>query len=144
MPTTDVICDASVALKWFHSSGEEEVEPARALLTRHRSHELALHVVDLTFYEVGNALLRGRARVTAAQVGDVLDAIHQIVLVLHPDQEDFVHAADLASTRRLTLYDAIYAAVAHRRDAPLVTHDRQLLAAALGVTPAALVGARPG
>jgi hypothetical protein len=35
MPATraiDVVSDANVALKWFHAEGEEEVEPARALL----------------------------------------------------------------------------------------------------------------
>jgi hypothetical protein len=36
MPAIDVVSDASVALKWFHAEGEEEVEPARALISRTR------------------------------------------------------------------------------------------------------------
>ena len=46
MPTIDVVSDASVALKWFHAEGEEEVEASRALLERygrqaHSSHDLS-------------------------------------------------------------------------------------------------------
>src|SRR3989304_419997 len=59
MSATDVVCDASVALKWFHSAMEEEVDSARALLDRYRERAIALDVLDLTPYEIGNALLRG-------------------------------------------------------------------------------------
>jgi predicted nucleic acid-binding protein len=68
MPATraiDVVADASVALKWFHAEGEEEVEPARALLAGQRERTAALRMLDLTPYEVGNALLRGRPAVAA-------------------------------------------------------------------------------
>lgn len=60
---TDVVSDASVALKWFHGEGEEEVEPAVELLLGERDRTVALRVLDLTSYEVGNALLRGRSGV---------------------------------------------------------------------------------
>jgi hypothetical protein len=36
MPPTVVVSDASVALKLFHESGEEEVAPARALVDARR------------------------------------------------------------------------------------------------------------
>ena len=76
-PAADVLCDASVVLKWFHSDGEEEVEASRALLDLHRSHGMALSVLDLTAYEVGNALLRGIG-VGAEKVSAVLDALDVI------------------------------------------------------------------
>ena len=68
MPTIDVVSDASVALKWFHAEGEEEVEASRALLEHYGRQAIALQVLDLTPYEVGNALLRGRAAVAAFDV----------------------------------------------------------------------------
>jgi hypothetical protein len=37
MSAIDVVSDANVALKWFHTEGEEEVLEARALLDAHRS-----------------------------------------------------------------------------------------------------------
>jgi hypothetical protein len=58
MPPTVVVSDASVALKWFHERGEEGVRPARALLDAYADERIALVVLDLTTYEVGNALPR--------------------------------------------------------------------------------------
>src|SRR3989475_4114450 len=57
----------------IYAEGEEELEPARDLLAAHQSRTIALSVLDLTAYEVGNALLRGQAKANADQVGTVLD-----------------------------------------------------------------------
>lgn len=73
-------------------------------------------VLDLTVYEVGNALLHGRANATAEQVAAVLDALETIC-------------------PGLTLYDAAVAAVAGSRGATLVTLDGALLRAGLGSRP---------
>lgn len=135
MPATDIVSDANVALKWFHDCGEEEVLPARELLARHRARTVVLHVLDLTFYEVGNALLRGRANATATQVAVVLAALREMVLTVSPDDDDFALATQLADAGGLTFDDAAYAAVAQRRGAPLVTLDRHLLDAGLGSPP---------
>jgi predicted nucleic acid-binding protein len=136
MRPTGVVADANVALKWFHADGEESVAPARALLDRHRDGELVAHVLDLTFYEIGNALLRGRARVTAAQVDAVLRALRHICPVIAPDADDLALAASLAQDHELTMYDAVYAAVAQRRNLALMTFDRRLIATGLGAPPA--------
>lgn len=69
MPATDVVSDANVALKWFHAEGEAGVDSVRGLLAAHRDRALVLHVLDLTPYELGNALLRGRACVGPGNVG---------------------------------------------------------------------------
>lgn len=139
MPATDVVSDANVALKWFHHDGEEDVEAARVLLDHHRERRVILHVLDLTFYELGNALLRGRPRASAEQTATVLAALRAICLTITPGNEDLALASELAAEHELTLYDAAYAAVAQRRDAPLVTFDRQLLAAGLGIRPPELL-----
>jgi predicted nucleic acid-binding protein len=135
MPTIDVVSDASVALKWFHAEGEAEVEAARAILAAHRARAVLVAVLDLTVYEVGNALLRGRASATTGQVATVLDALESICPVLRPDLGELRLAADLAARHGLTLYDAAYAAVAHRHSAILVTVDEALLRAGLGRRP---------
>lgn len=146
MPATsviDVVSDANVALKWFHSEGEEEVEPARALLAGQRERTVALRVLDLTPYEIGNALLRGRLGVPAARVGAVLGALSNLCPTIIPTSEDFGEAAALAEEHQLTLYDAAYAAVARRRGAQLATLDRELLRAGLGRRPSDLAAELP-
>lgn len=137
-PAIDVVSDASVALKWFHAEGEEEVPEARALVTAHQARTVSLLVLDLTAYEVGNALLRGRAKATASQVATVLEALGEICSATRPDADELRLAAELAGRHDLTLYDAAYAAVAENRGAKLATLDRALLEASLGRRPGEL------
>jgi predicted nucleic acid-binding protein len=139
MPTIDIVSDASVVLKWFHAEGEEEVEAARALLARYGQQAIALQVLDLTPYEVGNALLRGRATVAADRVAVVLEALADICPQVSPTTDDLREAAALAELHGLTLYDAAYAAVARSRGAELATLDRALLRSGLGRRPSAIL-----
>jgi predicted nucleic acid-binding protein len=139
MPAIDVVSDASVALKWFHAECEEEVASARALLAAQRDRAVALHVIDLTVYEVGNALLRGHFKATAEQVATVLAALAEVCPAIAPTAEDLRQAVSLAEQHELTLYDAAYAAVAARRGARLATLDGELLRAGLGRRPSELV-----
>lgn len=135
---TDVVADANVALKWFHEDGEEEVAPARALLEAHSRRAIALVVLDLTAYEIGNALLRGRAKATAGQTATVLDALTEICPAVSLSSARMRLATRLAEQHGLTLYDAAYAAVARDRGATLVTLDQALLSAGLGTRPSQL------
>lgn len=140
MPEIDVVSDANLVLKWFRSDGEEEVAEARALLDAHRNREVSLAVLDLTAYEVGNALARGRAEARPEQVAAVLDALSEICPALRPTRQELSLAAEMGQRHRLTIYDAAYAAVAQSRGATLVTLDRELLMAGLGVRPSQFVG----
>ncbi|MBA2700631.1 MAG: type II toxin-antitoxin system VapC family toxin [Chloroflexi bacterium] len=139
MPTIDVVSDASVALKWFHAEGEEEVGAARALLEHYGRHAIALSVLDLTPYEVGNALLRGRATVAADRVAVVLEALAAICPQVSPTTGDLREAATLAQRHGLTLNDAAYAAVAQARGAELATLDQALLRSGLRRRPSAIL-----
>lgn len=139
MRAIDVVADANVVLKWFHSDGEEDVVEARALLDAHKARTAAIVVLDLTAYEVGNALLRGRARAVHAQVVAVLEALRDICPVVHLGGDDWRIATELAERHDLTLYDAAYAAVARSRGATLVTLDTALLGAGLGKRPSEVV-----
>jgi predicted nucleic acid-binding protein len=141
MPAISVVSDANIALKWFHSEGEEEVKPARALLDAHKERTVALSVLDLTAYEVGNALMRGRAGASAEQAATVIEALAEVCPAIRPSPEEMRVASQLAERHDLTLYDAAYAAVAQSRSAELVTLDRALLGAKLGSKPSELADA---
>ncbi len=69
----------------------------------------------------------------------MLAALREISLTITPGDDDLALAGELAAEHELTLHDAAYAAVAQRRDAPLVTFDRQLLGAGFGIRPAELL-----
>lgn len=141
MSAISVVSDANVVLKWFHSEGEDEIGPARVLLDAHKERTIALSILDLTVYEVGNALMRGRAGASAEQASTVIEALVGICPSIRPSSDEMKAASRLAERHKLTLYDAAYAAVAQGRSAELVTLDRALLDARLGWRPSELVGA---
>jgi predicted nucleic acid-binding protein len=141
MPAIDVVSDASVALKWFHAEGESEVEESRALLDYYARRTIALQVLDLTPYEVGNALLRGRASVSGDRVAAVLEALAEICPQVSLSTEELRAMAHLGERHGLTIYDAAYAAVAQVRGAELATMDEALLRSGLGRRPSSIVAA---
>jgi predicted nucleic acid-binding protein len=132
VPLQLVVADASVVLKWFHAEGEEAVEPARAILEAFARQQIDLVILDLTIYEIGSVLVRAGAGPQAtATVLDALTEICQPVALSGPERAT---AARLASEHELTFHDAAYAAVALERGGRLVTMDRELIKAKLGVT----------
>jgi predicted nucleic acid-binding protein len=134
---TDVVCDASVVLKWFHDEGERDVEDARRLLGAHRSASITAWVLDLTFYELGNVLLRA-LRWPAAEVADQLDDLRAICSVQVLGAVEQRLAATLAAEHALTFYDAAYVAAARSRGALLATADKALLEVGVGASPASV------
>ncbi len=129
-----VVVDASVALKWFHEEGEEDVEQSRAVLDAYGSRRIDILLLDLMVYEIGNVLTRAMG-VPAASVATVLDALHRIAGPVALTPRERARAAELAAEHRLTFYDAAYAALAVVRGGTLVTVDRALLGAKLGIRP---------
>lgn len=130
-----VVSDANVVLKWFHAHGESGVDSARALLSAHRDRKLVAQALDLTRYEVGNALLTGPAQATPETVAAVLDALTFVCQYISPGTSDLRLAASLVVRHSLSFYDAVYAAVAQNRGAELATFDKRLLRGGLGHTP---------
>ncbi len=127
---SEIVCDASIVLKWFHEEGEDSVAEARSLLERHRTGRTTLWIIELTFYELGNVLLRSLGW-KAAEVADQLDDLRAVAPVLELPAVALRRAAELAETHELTFYDALYAAAAEHRDAVLVSADAALLACGL-------------
>jgi len=132
---TDVLCDTSVVVKWFHEQDESEVGPSRAILEAHAAGTLTALVLDLTVYELGNVAARplGLPGERVAQILDRLELICDAGLHLSPAARR--DAAELSVAHRLTFYDAAYWAVARERDITLVTADVELLKAGAGSSP---------
>lgn len=108
------------------------------MLAAHRSGRVQALVLDLTRYELGNALVRGRIGASPEQIAKVLSALGEICVEVMPDLAELDRAAALAREHDLSFYDASYAAVAQSRDAVLVTADGALLGSGLGLSAAEL------
>jgi len=126
------LLDASV---WVGAKdgGDRYFEPSRRLAV---SSEVPVAALDLTLYEITNALgvRRGRmreavsmCRLVAGRCGDRL---------LRVDPELIESTLDVAAEHGLTAYDAAYVAVAQRYGWTLVSADiADLVSQGLAVTP---------
>lgn len=132
-----LVVDSSVAVKWFVSEREPDVDAAWSLLRAHREERTLLAAPEHLRLEVLNALLhRGVDGDTLARMADVLEGFR---LDWHRLGADITAAgARIAAERSLTVYDATFAALATELDAELVTADRRL--AASGACRARLLG----
>lgn len=130
----DVVLDASVLLKWFHSQGGRNAERARAIRHQFEAGELRVLAPPLLWLEVINVASRHWKwpRERLDRLASTLPKLGFELLI-----------ADLADIGRwaaagLTAYDAAYVAVAEKAGATLVTDDEQIvrvapeLACALG------------
>lgn len=130
-----IVVDASVAVKWFvPEPGSDAAQWFRD------TDEVDLHVPDIWFLEIGNALWkharRGDARVPPEVVRAMLGDLRKVAVTAHESVQIVERAATLALQGEISVYDASYAAVAERAQATLVTADTRLARALAGHTTA--------
>lgn len=120
-----IVLDASVVVKWFHD--ETQTNEALRILNEINDGRLAASVPDLLLYEVANVLVRGVGK-SSTQITDALRILAEMSWeVVTPSATLLEDASSLAVHRPpLTVYDAVYVALALRRNVELVTADVQL------------------
>lgn len=122
-----VIVDASVVVKWFLDD-EEEVDAARRLRDHFTSFKVQVLAPSLIFCEVGNAFLvahrlkRLTLKSAAAKVQDFLD----VSLPIFFPSQTLKAAFDLACKHQLSVYDALYVALAQFEGCDFYTGDKKL------------------
>lgn len=136
MATSHVVVDASVALKWVLE--ERGTASALAILD-----EDVIHAPDFMLVEVANVLWAKVSRqvVTRAEADAAFEAIAAVPVAFTPLGELTRPARSLSFALDLTVYDALYAALAQQFDCPLATADSDLARAmsASGIGGSALL-----
>ena len=126
------VIDASVATKWFLP--EADSSSALAILDAAQTSQIVLvapAVIGLEFGHVlGKELRRGRC--DAATAERLWSAFRGLPMTLVSDRRLQDRAFLLSITRRITIYDALYVAVAEVEGVPLITADAGLIAAVNG------------
>ncbi|PSN84274.1 hypothetical protein B9Q13_02015 [Candidatus Marsarchaeota G2 archaeon ECH_B_SAG-G16] len=118
-----VVVDASALIKWFVN--EEQSLEMRKVRDMHILGRLKICVPSLIFLELGNAFRFSNA--TEKDVIDALDALNMIGLEVKQIDELTKPAIKIAFTLGLTLYDALYVALAEQLDSYIITYDKQIL-----------------
>jgi len=131
-----VVVDTSVVVKWYLADGEEQVSEALSYLVRHRDGALLLAAPELLLVEFIQVLKR--RGLDARRVERSVDRLLAARLQLHSLASIAPAVAALVGSHAISAYDACFAALANRLDAPLVTADRRL--ARCGACDARLLG----
>ena len=120
---SEVVLDASVVLKWFHSKGEENIEAARRLRERFEAGELRALTPPLLWLEVLNVAAR-RWGWGEDQLEQLATSLPELGFeMLEPELSDIARW----SASGLTAYDASYVAVAERAGVELITDDAEIV-----------------
>jgi predicted nucleic acid-binding protein len=125
-PAVSLVLDSSAALAWIYA--DETTEAVRQVFDMVA--ENGALVPSLWRLEVANSLTvavrRGRigAEFRNAALADL--ALLDIATDAHTDAHSWTTTLHLADRFRLTLYDAAYLELAHRRSLPLASLDKEL------------------
>lgn len=140
--TRSFVVDTSISAAWFLP--DEATPASEAALQATATHEVWVPAIWLL--EVGNLLLSAnrRKRITPEKRREL--AVAATALRMRVDREPVAIAAldELAALHTLGAYDAAYLELALRRNLPLATQDKALVAAMAraGVPAAELLDAR--
>lgn len=129
--TKSFVADASVAIGWVHPSQSTDDTAATLIAIAEGA---TLEVPALWPLEVANALtvLERRGKLTGKERQIALGWMRGLRLRIDHEVAGvaFSRLSELASTYRLSVYDAAYLELAHRRSLPLACNDAPLRAAA--------------
>lgn len=121
------VLDASVVTKWFVRRVEPDRDRAVALRAGHVAGRFRIVLPELCLIEVASALRRS-PRAREDEVAQALDALDVLAFeVVGADVSLLKKANAIAWGYGVTVYDALYVALAELRSHPLVTADDALL-----------------
>lgn len=123
---TQVVLDASVLLKWFHTEGERHLDPARALRVTFEEGQLAVLAPPLLRLEIVNVAGR-RWRWGEGALVELAVALDELGFEF---EEPELPRVATWTARGLTAYDAAYVALAEARTTPLITDDELVVTVA--------------
>lgn len=115
------VVDSSVLLKWFRVD-EPHAETAEALRQAYLNDRVDLTIPDLAAYEVANVMRYRASDEAMAAVETLFDLQIPMVRLDHPLLRRAVRSA---AQYELTVYDAVFLAVAETLKLQLVTADKR-------------------
>jgi predicted nucleic acid-binding protein len=125
----NLVIDASVLIKAYVP--EILSDKAEDVLARVAEGELALLAPDLLYPETGNILWKKHRlhELARAEVDEIVDAISALPIRIEASRPVMPLAVAIAMRSGITVYDAMYVAVARIYETRMITADRKLVEA---------------
>ncbi len=121
------VVDASVLVKWFLHQQEADRDRALALRELHISGRSTIFIPQLALLEVLNAV-RFAPKAKEEDGEMALETLHDLHLETKPLEVDLLRKANaIAWAYKITIYDALYVALAEQVGYPLITADEVMV-----------------
>lgn len=121
------VVDASVLVKWFLHKEEADRDRALALRELHISGRSIIFVPQLALLEVLNAI-RFAPKAKEEDGETALEALRDLHLEIKPPDYDVLRKSNaVAWAYKITIYDALYVALAEQMGYPLITADEAMI-----------------
>ena len=128
-----IVCDSSVMVKWVSSTGENYLKQADKILKDTQNNQTQLFAPELSKYEVGNALLKGKG-LSPTQAMLLLGTVYSMPIEFIPESLELAEKSYLyAKKYDITYYDASFVSLTHALNATLVTDNPKHQAKVVGV-----------
>ena len=115
-----VVFDSSVIVKWF--SDEEDSDKAAQILQEITTNHLTLVIPDVGLAEITNAI-RYDKEYTQDECQKIINKLLLLEPIIIATKENIQTAIPLAYHFNIAIYDALYVAISHDYDLPLITAD---------------------
>ena len=120
------VLDASVIVKWFLHHQETDRDKALALRDMHVVGRTKIHIPGLALLEVLNAI-RFNSKADEEDGATALEALQNLQLEINSGDIDVLQKSNaIAWSYKITIYDALYVALAEQIGYPLITADEAM------------------
>jgi predicted nucleic acid-binding protein len=121
------VVDASILVKWFLHQQDADRERALALRELHVSGRSTLFIPQLALLEVLN-VVRFSPKAKEEDGELALEALQDLHLETKPLEPDLLRKANaIAWAYKITIYDALYVALAEQVGYPFITSDETMI-----------------
>jgi predicted nucleic acid-binding protein len=123
----NLVIDASVVIKFYIP--EILSDKSAEVMSRVADGELLLCAPDLLYPETGNILWEKQCRheLTPVEVDEIVDAITSLPIRIESSMPVMPLAVSIAMHSGITVYDAMYVAVARIYETRMITADKKLM-----------------
>ena len=119
------VTDASVVLKWFSNTGENDLENALKLREDFRLRKIDIYAPELLIYEIAN-VLRYKKALHEKLIHKAISSIYDMDILLPGNPQIMTTAVTLARKYSITVYDSTYLSFAQIAGCQLITADKKL------------------